>query len=88
MFIAPSAAQNALSPRVIEYTLTLRIPATRPVAFYLASTVRRATVLLRTWTARARQRNTLARLDDRLLQDAGISPAARALEVGKSFWQA
>ncbi len=88
MFTAPSAAQTSMRPCVIEYTLTLRIPASRPVAFYLARKLRALTGLLHTWTARARQRRTLARLDFRLLQDVGITPADRAIEVGKPFWQA
>ena len=88
MFTAPSAAQTSSGACVIEYTLTLRIPATRPIAFYLAKKLRAGTALLHTWTARAHQRRTLARLDFRLLQDVGITPADRAIEVGKPFWQA
>ena len=77
-----------LNACTIEYTLTLRIPASRPVAFYLASQVRAAVHAVHTWRARTRQRHALARLDCRLLQDAGITHAARSLEIIKPFWQA
>jgi len=76
-----------LSACTIEYTVTLRIPASRPVAFYLASQVRAAALTVHTWRARTRQRRALTRLDDRLLQDVGITHAARSHEIIKPFWQ-
>lgn len=76
-----------LSDCTIEYTLTLRIPASRPVAFYLASHVRAAARTVCTWRARTRQRRALAHLDGRLLQDVGITHAARSHEIIKPFWQ-
>jgi uncharacterized protein YjiS (DUF1127 family) len=36
---------------------------------------------------RARQRHALAELDDRLLQDVGLSRADVTSEVEKPFWQ-
>ena len=40
------------------------------------------------WRERVRQRHALARLDDRLLRDMGLSRADVEQEVGKPFWQA
>ena len=40
------------------------------------------------WDERARQRRALARLDDRLLGDIGLSRADAAWEGGKPFWRA
>jgi uncharacterized protein YjiS (DUF1127 family) len=37
--------------------------------------------------ARARQRRALARLDDRLLRDIGLSSADVADELAKPFWR-
>ncbi len=44
--------------------------------------------VIRVWHERARQRRALARLDDRLLRDVGLSRAAAVLESGKPFWRA
>ena len=38
------------------------------------------------WIERARQRNALARLDDRALRDIGITRAEAAREWEKPFW--
>ena len=40
------------------------------------------------WNDRASQRRTLARLDDRLLRDMGLSRSDVDQEVSKPFWQA
>ena len=40
------------------------------------------------WQERARQRHTLASLDDYLLRDMGISRADVSIESGKPFWRA
>jgi uncharacterized protein YjiS (DUF1127 family) len=40
------------------------------------------------WRERIRQRHTLARLDDRLLRDMGLTRADVEHEVSKPFWQA
>jgi uncharacterized protein YjiS (DUF1127 family) len=38
------------------------------------------------WRSRARQRRALARLDDRLLADIGLTREAQMLECSKLFW--
>lgn len=43
--------------------------------------------LVETWLARRRQRLDLAELDDRLLQDIGLTRADVARETAKPFWQ-
>ncbi len=44
--------------------------------------------IFRTWCQRAVSRQELAKLDERLLQDLGISEQAREAEVSKPFWRA
>ena len=39
------------------------------------------------WHQRSRQRTALAALDDRLLEDVGLSPDDVAREIRKPFWQ-
>ena len=39
------------------------------------------------WHERARQRTQLARLDDRLLRDIGVTRYEAARECGKPFWR-
>jgi uncharacterized protein YjiS (DUF1127 family) len=40
------------------------------------------------WQDRARQRQLLARMDDRLLRDMGLTRADIAIEADKPFWRA
>jgi uncharacterized protein YjiS (DUF1127 family) len=40
------------------------------------------------WQERAASRRALARLDERLLRDIGLDPAAAADEAAKPFWRA
>jgi uncharacterized protein YjiS (DUF1127 family) len=42
---------------------------------------------LRTWRRRARERDQLARLDDRMLQDIGITRAEALHLSDKPFWK-
>jgi uncharacterized protein YjiS (DUF1127 family) len=44
--------------------------------------------VLLTWVARAQERNVLGDLDDRLLDDIGVSRAAAEREWRKPFWRA
>ncbi len=39
------------------------------------------------WIERSRQRRNLAKLDDLLLDDIGITKLAAAKEIGKPFWR-
>ena len=39
------------------------------------------------WQRRISSRRALARLDERLLADAGISTYDRAIEISKPFWR-
>ena len=49
--------------------------------------VARAVDLLLIWSDRMRQRRHLAELDDRLLQDIGISRADVEGEISRPFWR-
>ena len=40
------------------------------------------------WSARARQRRSLAQLDDHMLRDIGKTRAEALMEAGKPFWRA
>jgi len=42
---------------------------------------------LKTWHERSTYRSVLARLDSRLLADAGISESTRYHELSKPFWR-
>ncbi len=56
--------------------------------FGLKRAVFEALPVLLIWHERARQRRALARLDDHLLRDVGLSRAAAVLESRKPFWRA
>jgi uncharacterized protein YjiS (DUF1127 family) len=47
---------------------------------------RQARALVAAWRSRARQRQALARLDDRLLADIGLTREAQMVECAKLFW--
>jgi uncharacterized protein YjiS (DUF1127 family) len=60
----------------------------RPLARdWLSGAARRAISTLRLWRWRVRGRNELARLDERLLKDIGLTPADREFLVNKPFWR-
>jgi uncharacterized protein YjiS (DUF1127 family) len=65
-------------------TLTFRPAAQDP----LAGAGARCRSLWDTWQQRARQRRQLAELDDRQLDDIGISRAEALCEAAKPFWRA
>ena len=50
--------------------------------------ISRALDAVAVWHERARQRRRLMELDDRLLQDIGLTRADVARETSKSFWEA
>jgi uncharacterized protein YjiS (DUF1127 family) len=54
-------------------------PAFAPIAWIVAT--------LRAWRRRARERAALAALDDRLLDDIGLTRAQARTEVDKPFWR-
>ncbi len=43
--------------------------------------------LITTWRRRLRQRDDLMKLDERLLEDIGVSPGDAAAEWRKPFWR-
>jgi uncharacterized protein YjiS (DUF1127 family) len=68
-------------------TLIERQPRTTPVPWdKLMRRCRRARALAATWRSRARQREALARLDDRLLADIGLTREVQMVECSKLFW--
>jgi uncharacterized protein YjiS (DUF1127 family) len=68
-------------------TLVERQPRINPAPLKKAMRLcRRARALAATWRSRARQREALARLDDRLLADIGLTREAQMVECSKFFW--
>jgi uncharacterized protein YjiS (DUF1127 family) len=62
-------------------------PRITPVSWNkLVPLCRQARAPLATWRSRARQREALARLDDRLLADIGLTREAQMVECSKLFW--
>ena len=47
----------------------------------------RAAGILRQWRRRIREREQLARMDDRMLADIGMTHADREVLVSKPFWR-
>ena len=47
---------------------------------------RRACAVAAAWRSRARQRDSLAQLDDHLLADIGLTREAQLVECSKPFW--
>ena len=52
-----------------------------------AAPLRRWLRVLGAWIERSRQRHALADLDNRLLDDVGITRSAAAREIAKPFWR-
>jgi uncharacterized protein YjiS (DUF1127 family) len=68
-------------------TLVERHPRINPVSLKKAMRLyRRSRALIAAWQSRARQREALARLDDRLLADVGLTREAQMVECSKLFW--
>ena len=68
-------------------TLVEPRPRITPVPWNKAMRLgRRARALIGTWRSRARQRDGLARLDDRLLADIGLTREAQMVKCSKLFW--
>jgi uncharacterized protein YjiS (DUF1127 family) len=69
-------------------TLVERQPRTTPVSWNKTMRLcRQARALVAAWRSRVRQRRALARLDDRLLADVGLTREAQMVECSKLFWR-
>jgi uncharacterized protein YjiS (DUF1127 family) len=68
-----------------------RVPRRRARRRALRDRVRpilgQAVALLREWRRRARSRAELARLDERMLRDIGVTPGEAWQEFSKPFWR-
>ena len=49
--------------------------------------IEKITGTVKTWQARSRQRKQLALLDERLLEDVGLTQAEVQHEIAKPFWR-
>ena len=68
-------------------TLVERQPRRTPISSSKVMRLcRQALLLAAMWRSRARQRKALARLDDRLLADIGLTREAQMVECSKLFW--
>ena len=68
-------------------TLVQRQPRITPVSWNKIMRVcGTVSGLAATWRSRERQRRALARLDDRLLADIGLTREAQMVECAKLFW--
>ena len=68
-------------------TLVERQPRITPASWSeVMRLCRRAHDVMAEWRSGARQRRALARLDDRLLADVGITRQAQMMECSKLFW--
>lgn len=54
---------------------------------FFPSWIKRAARLLHEWSARSRQRRTLASLNDTALRDIGLTRDDVRREIAKPFWQ-
>ena len=61
-------------------------PRHRGVADRIANWLLHASALIEAWWKTARERRALARLDDRMLQDIGITREQARREVLRPFW--
>ena len=68
-------------------TLVERQPRVNPASWNKAMRrCRQAGALVAMWRSHARQREALARLDDRLLADIGLTREAQMVECSKLYW--
>ena len=75
MYIRPEHKRPPLGRRLLARAIIGVWLATVWMAFWLSL-----------WRARIRQRRALARLDDRLLRDVGLSRDQARREAAKPFW--
>lgn len=67
--------------------------STRPIGAWIgrrsfAERARMIAEAILVWQERAEQRHQLARLDDRMLRDIGVTRVEVARELAKPFWRA
>ncbi|MGH6913152.1 MAG: DUF1127 domain-containing protein [Geminicoccales bacterium] len=67
----------------IVFAESVFVRAVRPVF----GAVRAGFAVLGRWRERAHQRRALARFDDRLLRDIGVTRAEAHREINKPFWR-
>ena len=63
------------------------VKTVRPAAINGSGLVAKLLTTLLGWSARARERRSLYRLDDHLLKDIGLTRADVEREASKHFWQ-
>ena len=68
-------------------SVAARRPSTQTAVDLLDEAARRVVHTVRLWRQRVRDRNDLARLDERALADIGLTPGDREFLVGKPFWR-
>ncbi|MGD9614194.1 MAG: DUF1127 domain-containing protein [Alphaproteobacteria bacterium] len=66
---------------------TLRLGSRSMTLDLLGEAVGHAVSTLNLWRERSRARQDLARLDERMLADIGLTPSDRNLLVNKPFWR-
>jgi uncharacterized protein YjiS (DUF1127 family) len=68
-------------------TLVERQPRITPISWgKVMRLCQQARLLAATWRSHARPHKALARLDDRLLADIGLTREAQMVECSKLFW--
>jgi uncharacterized protein YjiS (DUF1127 family) len=75
------------SPKCTASVPAIIAPATAPIAATVRSALRAALSTLTDARARRRQRQALHTLDDRLLEDIGITREQADAEAAKPFWR-
>jgi uncharacterized protein YjiS (DUF1127 family) len=73
-----------VSPHAMKHGRSSRSTTWAAVLF---TAIRRTSYILSVWQKRSASRRQLARLDDHLLRDIGLTRADAEQEIMKSFWQ-
>ncbi|MFC1681742.1 DUF1127 domain-containing protein [Pseudomonadota bacterium] len=74
----------------MNHTVEVRISSAWDARFGVLAWIDRVAKILETletWNQRHKTRQQLAKLDDRMLKDIGISDAQRFIESKKRFWE-
>ncbi len=87
----PNMMEGALAHRAMKRAAPLdRHARDRDVLANIATPGRVVIALLQAldqWSERSRQRRALAKLDERLLKDIGVSRYDAEMEIAKPFWR-